>query len=378
MDPTASGKLFESQINQLADVTNYIHSRQAIFADTRPVYDAAVFHPSYVSHPSYEPDDTPLTKMSVGWPDLLDQRNIPYAYLYPNGDLSPFPLTVLDASFPLSEQRVTDVANYVQRGGNILVEFTPSQVQHPSAKRLLAEVLGVQVLGTNAYEAVYLDRLDPSIAQGLTDMPTLVEGPSFKIGLSGARPLAFYTYPIAPWSLSRMTFAFHNPPSDRTSSDPAITIHTYGKGQAMFVACSLGGKEVRRHQNIMSDQETDLPQVHEFALQLGSNLVSRLVTEPIVRPELPAGVSIVINEQPQRYVVHLLNNLLDPVLFSDSRRGLVRLSGLTFALNESRTGRITQAITADGRRVPIRRNGKWITVTVPELKVHESVLFDRA
>jgi alpha-L-fucosidase len=375
-DPTASGKLFDNQIDQLSVATSYIRDRKELFLNTTPVYDAAVYTPSYLAHLPRDPDATVLSSMSIGWPDLLDQRNIPFAYLYPDGNLSPFRLVILDGSFPLSEESVDKVREYVGRGGSVLVEFTPGQLESPAAKRLLSEVLGVHVLGSTEYEAVYLAQLDASIAQGMTEMPTLVEGPSFRIQVSGALPLAYYTYPIAPWSLSHMTFAFHNPPSDRVSNDAAITLNRYGKGQAMFVACSLGTQEIRRHQNILSDPQSDLPQVHEFALQLGHNLALRLVAEPILRSEAPAGVSIVVNEQKGRHIVHLLNNLLDPILFSDSRRGLLKLASLKFALNESRTGSIRRATTASGQELGIQRNGKWAAVTVPELGVHEAVVFE--
>lgn len=376
MDPTASGKIFENQIEQVAAASTYIHERQKWFVNTTPVYDAAVFAPSYIAHLPPDPDATSLSKMSVGWPDLMDQRNIPYAYLYPNSDISSFQLVILDGSFLVSDKTVERIKTYVQQGGSILAELRPPQLKSAAGERLLREVLGVRLLGPTGYEAVYLDRLDEGIAHAMTSMPTLVEGPSYRVGLTNARPLAYFTYPIAPWSLSRMTFAFHNPPSDTPSGDPAVTLNRVGKGQAMFVACSLGTQEIRRHQNIISDPETDLPQVHEFALQLGHNLALRLIPEPILRSDVPAGISIVVNEQSGRYIVHLLNNLLDPVLFSDSRSGLVKLANLKFALNENRTSSLRRAATVSGEELRIQRNGKWAAVTVPQLGVHEAVIFE--
>ena len=95
--------------------------------------------------------------------------------------------------------------------------------------------------------------------------------------------------------------------------------------------------------------ETDLPQVHEFSLQLAQNLAASLIEEPIIRSDVPAGVALVVNRKNGRYIVHMLNNLLDPILFSDSRRGLVVLSGLTFAINQKRTGPIHRVLLSDGR-----------------------------
>jgi alpha-L-fucosidase len=376
LDPTASGRIFDSQIDQLSAAASYIDKRKDLLTNTSPVYDVGIFHPSYLARQALHPEDTALTSMSNGWADMLDQRNLPYSFLYPNADLSPYRLVVLDSSFPLSNESVQKVEEYVRGGGNVLVELSPDQLQSAAAKTLLSTVLGVQVVGSNDYEAIYLGGLDRSISMGMTEMPTLVQGPSFRIQPAGARVLANYVYPIASWSYSRLTFAFHNPPSDQVSNHPAITVNDLGKGKAVFVACSLGALEMRRHQNILSDPETDLPQVHEFSLQLAQNLAASLIEEPIIRSDVPAGVALIVNRKNGRYIVHMLNNLLDPILFSDSRRGLVVWSGLTFAINQKRTGPIHRVILSDGRVLPSKTDGKWVTVTVPELTVHEAVVFE--
>jgi hypothetical protein len=139
----------------------------------------------------------------------------------------------------------------------------------------------------------------------------------------------------------------------------------------MFVACSLGGTEIRRHQNVSSDPMPDLPQVHEWSLQLAENLASRLINEPLLRSDAPAGVEIVVNAQPGRHIVHLLNNLLSPVLVSDNRSGRFVLADISFALNEERIGPVRQVVTIEGTELPMQREGKWAKVTVPRLKVHE-------
>ena len=371
MDPTATGRIFDYQIDQLAAISSYLERRQDWLRGTSPVYEAAVFHPSHLRPMLADANTPPLGRISRGWPDVLGQRSIPYAYLYPDSDLLPFQVVILDGSFPISEHLVEKVMVYVKQGGNILVELGLNQLMTVAGERLLSEVLGVRLLGPTEYEAVYVDRLDPSIASGMTEMPTLVEGPSLRIQPTSAHALAYYTYPIAPWSLNRMTFAFHNPPSDKTSNDPAITLNHFGNGLAMFVACSLGGTEIRRHQNVSSDPMLDLPQVHEWSLQLAENLARRLINEPLLRSDAPAGVEIVINAQPGRHIVHLLNNLLSPVLVSDNRSGRFVLADISLALNEQRIGAVRRVVMIDGTELPMQRDGNWVRVTVPRLKVHE-------
>jgi len=270
---------------------------------------------------------------------------------------------------------------YVKRGGSVLAELRPAQLSSPAGSRLLSEVLGVHLVGPTDYEAVYLGRLDPSIGTGMTEMPLLVEGPSYRVQPTTAETITYFLYPIAPWSLGRMVFAFHNPPSDTVSNDPAITLNHYGDGLAMFVACSLGTTEIRRHQNVIADPQLGapdtLPQVHAWALQFAENLVLRLIDEPLLRCEVPAGVEVVVNQQQERHIVHLLNYLLAPMLFADDRPGRLILADISFAVNEKRIGRVRQAATFDGSALPLQRNGKWVRVTVPRLAVHQMISFEK-
>ena len=114
---------------------------------TSPVYDVGIYHPSYLAPLPKVPDAPALSRISIGWPDVLAQRNVPYAFLYPDSDIMSFPLVVLDSSFPLSEELVEKLTHYVQQGGNVLAELIPSQLDSPAGKRFLSEILGVEILG---------------------------------------------------------------------------------------------------------------------------------------------------------------------------------------------------------------------------------------
>jgi len=146
----------------------------------------------------------------------------------------------------------------------------------------------------------------------------------------------------------------------------------------MFLGCSLGTREIRRHQNILSDPESDLPQVHEWSLQLGENLVSRLISEPLLKVAIPAGVEVVINQQGSRHIVHLLNNMMDPVLFCDNRSGLLSLADISINLNQNRIGSVRDAVTGSGVRLSVKHDGKWAGMTLPKLGVHEMIVVEHS
>jgi hypothetical protein len=367
LDPTAAGQIFDYQVSQLGSVSSYVQKRREWLVETKPVYDVAMFFPTYLAG-SAEPTSNPWARMTTGWADLLVERQVPASYLYPDApDLSPFQLVILDKSYPVSDELVTRVAEFVRNGGSVLAELTAEQVASPAGQRLLDEVLGVRLLGETGYPAQFIGRLDESIASGIPSMPTLIDGSAYRIQPTTASPLAYYDYPIGRWSLGRMTYGPFNPPSHDVSADPAITLNRYGNGLAMYIAFPLGSKEIRKHKNVIGEAGV----VHEFALQLAENLAFRLIREPLLRSEAPAGVEIVINEQPGRHLVHLLNNLIHPMVYAETRSGRFTLADVSFSVNEKRIGSVRRVLTIDGTELPIQHDGKWMRVTVPRLRIHE-------
>ena len=372
LDPTAAGEIFEYQVGQLESVTSYVEKRREWLVDAKPVYDAALFFPTYLARLRDNRTPSSEARVTSGWDSLLVERQIPFSYLYPdNYDFSPFQLLILDSSFPVSDERVDHVAEFVKRGGNILAELTEEQVDSPAGQRLLADVLGVRLLGETGYPAHFIGRLDKSIDANMPSMPILIDGAAYKIQPTSSTPLAYYDYPIAPWSLDRMTYGPFNPPSRNTSEDPAITLNRYGNGLAMFVAFPLASKEIPKHKNVVG--ETGI--VHEFALQLAENLALRLIGEPVLKSEAPAGLEIVINAQPKRHLVHVLNTLIHPVVYAETRPGSLTLADVSFAVNEKRIGAVRKVTTSERADLPMQRNGKWVRVTLPRLQVHEVLSF---
>jgi hypothetical protein len=91
MDPTASGKISDHQIKQVGDANAYLRKRADWLQNTTPVYDVAIYHPSYLAPLPQVPNAPGLSRVSAGWPNVFALRNIPYAFLYPDSDLSSSP-----------------------------------------------------------------------------------------------------------------------------------------------------------------------------------------------------------------------------------------------------------------------------------------------
>lgn len=161
IEMAATGWMSDDQIDQLAEVGDYIRKQEPYLLDTEPVYDAALFAAGHGG-----PD---------GWISVFLERDIPFAHLYAGVDLSPYRLVVLDDTLPLSEELAKSLASYVREGGNLIVECDAAGFGRQGGD-LLSEVLGIRCQGRTGYEIQFLSRLDDRIASDMMENFLGVEG----------------------------------------------------------------------------------------------------------------------------------------------------------------------------------------------------------
>jgi hypothetical protein len=364
LSPTHTGTITEEAARRVAEVGGYIRGIEEYLTDTEPVLDAAIVLPETSYGAIYE------CPPPGGWDTVLRERDIPVAYVYPDADLSPYHLVVLDGRAPLTEALAQKVAGFVRAGGGLIVEGEAAGLG-TSAGSLMAEVLGLGEASSLGAGTYYLSGLHPDLAEDMGADDLVVEGTAHRVALRGAEPLGFYRYEFAPRRDGWRTY--HNlPPARARSEEAAITLHRYGEGRALFVACALTTAELRDHRYHEHD-------VREYPTQLAANLARFMIGEPLLRGTTAAGVEMVVNRQGSRYVVHLLNHYAGGPYF-DNRRGLLRLADVLVSVNASRVGPLTKAAEVSGgeaRPLPIRREGRWLEVLLPRLSVHGLVLLER-
>lgn len=360
LSPTHTGMILDDAVARLETVGAYVRAREPYLVTTRPVYDAALFQqPWQYGWPR-----------PAGWGTVFTERDIPFAVVYPDAELSPYGLLVLDDAVPADEALAARVAEHVRNGGSLIVEGEAAQFGS-AAGELLAEVLGVRSLGQTGYPAHYLSGLEPRLAAGLGNDDLVVEGEARRVGLTTARPLAFYRYEIAPRAPDMNTLV-NLPPKAEASDDPAITLNRYGKGLALYLACPLACGEIRAHRSLWHD-------AREYPLQLAANLARHVLAQPLLRGTTPAGVEGIVNAQAGRHIVHLLNHYVSGQYY-DSRPGLLKLADVPVAISAARIGRVTGAfrVIADGGKVglSVQRDGEWAQVRLPAVGAHEMVVFE--
>jgi len=363
LSPTPTGKIQDEALHHVAEAGRYIREMNPFLLNTRPVYDAGIFQPEteYGGPFGVQPP--------ADWAAVFLERDIPFAFLYPDAELVSYPLLILDGAVIPDLELAKKLAEYVHAGGSLIVECTAAAFGTAEGA-IMSEILGIVGRGKTGSVAHYLSRMDQRIAGGLGADDLIVEGESYRVDVTTAAVLAYYRYELTDRKSIKDLY-LNLPPKHDCSNDAAITINHFGRGRAMYVACPLTTVEIRNHKDRWDD-------CREYPIQLADNLARFMINEPLLRGTTPAGVEVVVNRQGGRHIVHLLNNYMYG-LYKDSRRGLLKLADVPVSINEKRIGHIRKAYRAAGRNpvdLPIHRDAPWAEVRIPELSVHDLIVLE--
>jgi Alpha-L-fucosidase len=363
LSPTHTGRITDEAARRVAEVGSYIRGIEGYLVGTEPVLDAALVQAEGAYGVTSE------CPAPGGWDTVLPERDIPFAYVYPDADLSPYRLVILDGRAPMGEALAAKVADYVRQGGNLIVEGEAAAHGTP-AGAVLAEVLGLSGMSRMGDATRYISGPSPALAHDIGADNLVVEGQAYRVTLNGAEALAVYRYEFADRTAERRTYR-NMPPAPSPSDDPVISLNPYGRGRALFIACALTTGELRSHRYRGDD-------AREYPTQLAANLARHMIAEPLLRDTTPAAVEVVVNRQSARHVVHLLNHYAGGPYF-DNRRGLLRLADIRLSINTSRIGPVasaTEVLGAEVRPLPVQREGQWLEVVLPTLSVHGLVVLE--
>jgi hypothetical protein len=248
-------------------------------------------------------DDCPHRDAVVGAARILQEAHIPYN-IVTNANLeqlSRYRAVILPNVLELTAQQAETFRQFVAQGG-VLIASGPSSLDRfaPQGKRFhLEDVLGVRYAGTLGTSITYLTPLDETIRQCIWPQDHVsFPGPMVKAeALPGTQVLAGITLPFVTPETGRVIgshfAAIHsNPPALQMEGAPAVTLHTYGKGTAVWLAASF---------------ETSAEQANR---QLMLELVKRILPGPYVfQADTHPAVEVTLFQQSNqnRLQVGLLN-----------------------------------------------------------------------
>jgi hypothetical protein len=105
--------------------------------------------------------------------------------------------------------------------------------------------------------------------------------------------------------------------------------------------------------------------------RLARNIIRRLLPDPVLGTDAPAGVEVVMNRWQGRYLVHLMNHYAgDPANPSHGGERLV-LRNVILRLDTARLGRLGKAYALPSRQaVETRVQESCIEIVVPDFDLH--------
>jgi hypothetical protein len=363
LPPLATGKIMDEPVVRLKELGKFVRAIEPYVADTKGVYDAAIFDPETQFGWSNRPNP--------GWHSVLMERDIPFNIVYPNAEISEYQLIILDDKITLDKPLAIKLKAFVNEGGSLIVEAGAAQFG-TSAGDLISEVLGITSQGKTGQPAQYISDLDGRLRTNMGEDELIVEGEACKVKVTSAKPLAFLRYDFSTRSPDK-NIMINLPPAQTRSDDPAVTVNQFGQGRAMFIACPLTANELKGHKSRWDD-------AREFPMQLAENLARFMIPKPLLPGNTPAGIEVVINAKDNRHMVHLLNNYVTGQ-YIDNRRGVLKLANIPITLNEQRIGRVKKAFSPgitgkENIELPLHREGPWVEVRIPEMSVYELIILE--
>jgi len=152
-------------------------------------------------------------------------------------DLTRYPMLILPEPGAYTAEDYDRLRAYVEGGGTLVA--VGNSLLH-DGRFQLADVFGVRFLGALSFKNVHFTPAE--CVRGATDaIPLQVRGQAYKAALDGAEELAALHYPMADQQgLARKEFRSpHSPASQARSPYSFATLHSFGKGRAVYIAGSV-------------------------------------------------------------------------------------------------------------------------------------------
>jgi len=294
--------------------------------------------------------------------DILDEESLR------REDIGRYALLILPNAACTGEEADSRLREYVRRGGNLIASFETSLCDESGRRQNdfgLADLFGVRLLRSpiRPYPHFYFyrDKGWPQIFSGIPAELLPAPQVSCEIAADGARAVSPFSIKFKGWDGSEIL----------PSEFPAVTVHEFGKGRAVYLAGPFGEHFWKYKQP-------------EIRLLLGN--LFRWLSPPIVTLEnAPETVEVVHRETADgREVITLINysgGLTRPF------EAITPLENLTIKLRvgddsfRSARGKEPQGISRAGalklgRPLEIGREGNWLIMRLPRLEIFETLVLD--
>jgi hypothetical protein len=240
---------------------------------------------------------------------IVSEAHIPYALItnVTLDQLSSYRALFLPNVLELTAVQAELIRAFVRNGG-VLIASSTSSLDRLSAKTpyfLLEDVLGVRYRGMMGTSVTYLTPLQEVEKQVFLPQEDLIyTGPMVRAEtLPGTEIIAAVTLPwVAPeegtTENGRFAQIWSNPPARLPGADPGITMHSYGKGRAVWIAAPIESTQ------------------HEVNSRLLAHLLHRVLPGPYhftAKAHPQVEITLFDRTQQETLLLSLLNmQIIDP------------------------------------------------------------------
>jgi len=264
---------------------------------------------------------------------MLLNSHVPYGVVTDKNlqQLDQFKVIIIPDFVIFSKEEAEAIAEFVKAGGGLYVSKGSGIYKSgrcPEAAEIISKVLGISVEGETVESISYIAPTESGteiLSDHTAAYPMALHSTQLKVNVTGdATILATTTLTYTdPADHTRFASAISNPPGESTNN-PAMTINTYGKGKAMFVAGAIEYAKyeqqrlafIRMIESVLPkpyDLQTDAPKVvqvtaaYHDSSKVGPGIAKRcvvnLVNCPDILPAIPVA-EITIRIKPE-----IMNNI---------------------------------------------------------------------
>ena len=294
----------------------------------------------------------------AGFAEALVRSHIPFDVIddvaLEREDLSRYRAIVLPNVACMSDAVADRVRRYVHEGGGVIATFETSRYDDTGIRRndfALAPVMGASAAGSlvGPKRWDFMKGAGGPLLEGL--VREFIPSPAYHLPVKardGATPVLRFTKPLRG--------SYDGVPV--VSDDPALLVHEYGKGRAIYFAGDLG--------NAMNSFR--LPE----SLRLIRNAVTMLAPPSVTLENAPASVEVVLRSQTNRRLLHLINftgEMIRPM------ERVIPLRDVRVTLSDG--GGVTRVRTLiGGKELDHRKAGSTLVFTLPVVEEYEVVVIE--
>ncbi|MCE5249332.1 beta-galactosidase trimerization domain-containing protein [bacterium] len=330
-----------------------------------PVTDTAVLHspdsvwskmpmaptPAWIPSPAYYP--------VCGAHKALIDGHIQMGILNSGGlcdSLSLYRALVLPDQRILSDRECETIRAFVKNGGALLAtgETGTRDTDNKSLKNCaLADVLGVDYLGTSDTANCYLRTKTGIDSHGIPAMDIQVMGPYGRVKTTTAKTLIELVPPFE--GIKNGT-----PPPALSPEGPGVTVNMYGKGRAVYCAAKLFDSYYRESTPVQR--------------KLGLWMLEQVYppeARTIVLENTPVNVEVFYNRRGKELFVHLVNYSGDKrEVGTPQVQDFAVVHGIRIRLQLARKPAGVTTVPG-GKTIPSAYSDGWLTFTAEPLAIHE-------